>query len=184
MKKLLCLFRTIASVSGSGQTDENDTIYGLKVDDIDGNEVCLDIYEGKVLLVVNVASRCGFTKQYEGLEKLYQRYKDQGLVVLGFPANNFMWQEPGTNQQIKTFCSTRYHVTFPIFSKISVRGRRCSPLYKWLVSWSDTKKPVEWNFVKFLVNRNGQVVARFGPATKPEDELLVRAIQDAISLYV
>lgn len=155
-------------------------MYEFRLADIDGNEVGLEAFRGKVLLIVNVASRCGFTKQYAGLESLYQRFKARGFEVLGFPANNFLWQEPGSNQQIRDFCSARYGVTFPMFSKISVRGRDCHPLYRWLVRNSESKKPVEWNFAKFLVDRNGRIAARFKPSVRPEDPALVQAIEKAL----
>lgn len=180
LKKLQCFFRILASLTKSNAGDDPDTIYPFVVADIDGNEVSLEAFKGQVLLVVNVASRCGFTKQYEGLERLYRQFKEQGFVILGFPANNFLWQEPGSNQQIRDFCSARYGVTFPMFSKISVRGRDCHPLYRWLVRNSESKKPVEWNFAKFLIDRNGRVAARFKPSVRPEDPALVQAIEKAL----
>jgi glutathione peroxidase len=153
------------------------------LDDIDGKPANLSDYRGKVVLLVNVASRCGNTPQYEGLEKLYRQHKDQGLVVIGIPANNFGGQEPGTNEQIKQFCSTKYDVTFPMMSKISVKGDDKHPLYKYL-----TESPtagahageVTWNFAKFLIGRDGQVVARFDPKTRPEDPQITSAIQSAL----
>lgn len=180
LKKIQCFFRILASLAKPDAGDDPDTIYPFVVADIDGNEVSLETFRGQVFLVVNVASRCGFTKQYEGLERLYRQFKEQGFVILGFPSNNFLWQEPGSNQQIKYFCSTRYQVSFPLFSKVSVRGKRCCPLYRWLVRRSEPRKPVEWNFVKFLVDRQGRVVARFGPTVKPEDKALIQAIEDAV----
>ena len=136
-----------------------------------------------VVLLVNVASRCGFTKQYAGLEKLYQAYKGDGLVIVGFPANNFGGQEPGSEEEIKAFCSSKYNVTFPMMSKISVKGEDQHPLYDLLThkTAEELRGEVGWNFTKFLVDRNGQVFARFGSKTTPEDEKLVAAVQKALA---
>jgi glutathione peroxidase len=136
-----------------------------------------------VALVVNVASQCGYTPQYAGLEAIYEKYKDQGLVVLGFPANNFGNQEPGTNDEIKQFCTRNYKVTFPMFAKISVTGDDKTPLYQYLTSKEANEKTageVRWNFTKFLVGRDGKVVARFEPDVAPEDPELVTAIEASI----
>ena len=147
-------------------------IYQFQVRTIDGKDSALHEYENKVLLVVNVASECGFTDQYKGLEKLYRRYKDRGLVVLGFPCNQFGRQEPGNEQEIKNFCSSKYGVSFPMFSKIDVNGPNAHPLYEYL---KEEKKGIlgteriKWNFTKFLVDRHGTVMGRFSPSTKPED---------------
>ncbi|MEN6625754.1 MAG: glutathione peroxidase [Candidatus Sumerlaeia bacterium] len=154
-------------------------IYDFTMKNIDGREVELDAFKGNVLLVVNVASRCGFTKQYAGLEALYEKYHSRGLEILGFPANNFMRQEPGTDAEIKAFCTTKYNVTFPMFSKISVRGKDQHPLYQYL---TDKKAhefggAITWNFNKFLVGRDGQIKARFGSKTTPEDPELIVAIE-------
>ncbi|MFN3407376.1 MAG: glutathione peroxidase [Limisphaerales bacterium] len=156
-------------------------IYDVKVKDIDGKEVSLKDYEGKVLLVVNVASRCGFTKQYAGLEALYQKYKDRGLVVLGFPCNQFGGQEPGTNAEIKEFCSTKFNVTFPLFDKIEVNGPNRHPLYVRLAG-KDSPFPgdIRWNFNKFLVNRKGEVVNRFDSKVAPDAAELVAAVEAAL----
>lgn len=156
----------------------------LKVKDIDGNEVDLSMYKGSVVLIVNVASKCGLTPQYEGLEALYQKHKGRGLVVLGFPANNFMGQEPGSETEIKQFCSTKYNVTFPMFSKISVKGDDIAPLYAWLTSEKTNPEfsgDIEWNFGKFLVNHEGKVVKRFSPRTKPDSEELGKAVEAALA---
>jgi glutathione peroxidase len=150
---------------------------------IDGKDVSLDQYRGHVLLIVNVASKCGNTPQYAGLEKMYKQYKDQGLVILGFPANNFGHQEPGTNAQIKEFCESTYNVDFPMFSKISVKGEDMAPLYRYLTQQKTAPKPagdVSWNFEKFLIGRDGQVVARFTPKTKPDNPQLVSAVKTAL----
>jgi glutathione peroxidase len=154
------------------------------VKDIDGKDVNLADYKGKVILVVNVASKCGLTPQYEGLQEVYEKYKDQGLVVLGFPANEFGKQEPGTDAQIKEFCVSKYSVTFPMFSKIVVKGDGIHPLYKFLTSKETNPKfagEIPWNFTKFLVDREGQVIARFDPKTTPESEDVTKAIEAALA---
>jgi len=151
--------------------------------DIDGQDVKLKSYRGKVLLIVNVASRCGFTPQYAGLEMLYEKYRAQGLVILGFPANNFLGQEPGTNEEIKSFCSARYNVTFPMFAKISVKGKDQHPLYRYLTDKKTDPEhagEISWNFSKFLVDRQGRIINRFGTRTTPTDEQLIKAIEQAL----
>jgi glutathione peroxidase len=149
---------------------------------IKGADVSLGDYAGKVLLVVNVASKCGLTPQYEGLEKLYSDYKDQGLVVLGFPANEFAGQEPGTNDEIATFCATNFGVDFPMFEKIVVKGPDKHLLYAELIAQSDTpEEEVAWNFEKFLLSRDGRVVRRFSPRTEPNDPALIAAIEATLS---
>jgi glutathione peroxidase len=155
----------------------------FKVNDIDGKPVDLKKYRGKVVMIVNVASRCGFTPQYKGLEALYKKYQSQGFVILGFPANNFNHQEPGSNEEIKTFCSSKYDVTFPMMAKISVAGDDQAPLYKWLTNKetaSEFGMPIGWNFTKFLVDRNGNLIARWASQTKPEDPQVGREIEKAI----
>jgi glutathione peroxidase len=150
---------------------------------IDGKDVKLDEYRGKVLLIVNVASKCGYTPQYEGLEAIYRKYKDQGLIVMGFPANNFLGQEPGTNEEIKTFCKTRYDVTFPMFSKISVKGDDIHPLFRFLTSKETNPEfsgDISWNFNKFLVDRTGKVVDRFATGEKPESEKIALALEKTL----
>jgi glutathione peroxidase len=152
--------------------------------DIDGKEVDLTSYEGKVLMVVNVASKCGLTPQYEQLVEIHKKYKDKGFEVLGFPANNFMSQEPGTDADIKEFCSSKFGVEFPMFSKISVKGDDIDPLYQELTSKDengDFGGEIQWNFTKFLVNKTGEVVARFEPRTKPDAPEVVEAIEKALS---
>jgi glutathione peroxidase len=146
-------------------------IYDFTMKSIDGAPVPMSSFKGKVMLVVNVASKCGFTPQYTGLEALYEKYKDKGLVIVGFPANNFMSQEPGTDAEIKTFCSNKYNVTFPMFSKVSVKGEDKADLYKYLTDATanpTTGGEIKWNFTKFMVDRNGKVVQRFEPAVTPE----------------
>lgn len=149
----------------------------FKVKDIDGKEVDLSIYEGKVVLIVNVASKCGYTKQYNGLEAIYKKYKDQGLVILGFPCNDFGGQEPGTNDEIKEFCSTKFSVTFPMMDKVSVLGDNKTPLFAFLTDNSVTgTKDIKWNFEKFLINKKGEIVERFGSGDVPEGDKVTTAI--------
>lgn len=151
-----------------------------KMKDIDGKEVDLSKYKGKVVLIVNVASKCGLTPQYKQLVEINKKYKDQGFTVLGFPANNFMSQEPGSNAEIKEFCSTQHGVDFPMFSKISVKGDDTTPLYKELTSKDANGEfggAITWNFEKFLVNKDGKVVARFAPRTKPDADEVITKIE-------
>ena len=158
-------------------------IYDFTLPDIDGQAVSLAAFRGQVLLLVNVASRCGFTKQYAGLEKLYRTYSEKGFVVLGFPANDFMGQEPGTAAEIKSFCTLNYGVTFPLFAKISVKGKARHPLYAFLTEKEtnpDFPGAISWNFNKFLIGRNGQILGRFGSRTTPEDPELVAAVERAL----
>jgi glutathione peroxidase len=159
-------------------------LYDFTLPSIDGESIPLSTYKGKVILLkvillVNVASRCGFTPQYSALESLYEKYKDQGLVILGFPANNFGAQEPGTNAEIKTFCSTKYSVTFPMFSKVSVKGDDTTPLYQFLTQKANpaVAGEIKWNFTKFLVDRSGHVVARFEPKTTPDSPEVVATVE-------
>ena len=150
---------------------------------IDGESRSLSAFKGKALLIVNVASRCGLTPQYAGLEELYRAMKDKGLVVLGFPCNQFGAQEPGTEADIKQFCETRYSATFPMFSKIDVNGPKRHPLYDWLTKQKtapDGPGDVKWNFAKFVVDKKGEVSARFAPPTDPGDPALVAAIEKAL----
>ncbi len=160
-----------------------ESIYELTVKDITGEEVPLSRYKGKVLMIVNTASKCGFTKQYAGLQKLYDVYKEEGFVILGFPANNFFGQEPGTNEEIQSFCTGEFGVTFPMFSKISVKGKDQAPLYRFLTG-PDTDPEfagkITWNFNKFLIARDGRIINRFGTRTKPEDEKVITAIEEAL----
>lgn len=154
------------------------SLYDFTVQSLDGKPVPLKTYQGKVALVVNTASECGFTPQYEGLEKLYEKYQKRGLVVLGFPSNDFGGQEPGSSEQIAQFCSSKFHVTFPMFEKVTVRaGAEQAPLYKFLSSQGNSPS---WNFGKYLVNKQGKVVAFFGSTTKPEDPKVTEAIEAAL----
>ena len=145
-------------------------IYDFNVKDIDGNEISMSQYKGKTLLIVNVASKCGFTSQYDGLEKLYEEYKDQNFMVLGFPSNEFSNQEPGDEEEIKSFCSLTYDVKFDMFSKVTVNGENASSLFKYLKEQQVGvlgSKNIKWNFTKFLVDKNGKVIDRYAPITKP-----------------
>ncbi len=155
------------------------SLYSFTLPSIDGVPTALANYRGKVILLVNVASRCGFTPQYSALESLYERYKDKGFVILGFPANNFGGQEPGTNAEIKSFCTTKYNVTFPMFGKVSVKGADCTPLYKFLTQQANPSLAgdIKWNFTKFLVDRSGKVVARFESPVKPDSPEVMETIE-------
>src|SRR5580765_924887 len=164
----LLMLQTLAAHAGN--------LHDIKVKDIDGKDTTMGAYKGKVMLIVNVASKCGYTPQYKGLEALYKKYKDKGLVVLGFPCNQFGKQEPGSNAEIKEFCTKKYDVTFPMFDKLEVKGENQHPLYKEL-SGKDAPFPgdVKWNFGKFLVGRDGKIVKRFEPGVKPESPEVVSA---------
>ena len=156
------------------------SIYDFTMKSIDGKPVSLKSYSGKVVLLVNVASKCGYTPQYAGLEALYEKYKDRGLVIVGIPANNFAAQEPGTNEEIKKFCSTKYNVTFPMMAKVSVLGDDKAPLYQFLTDKSDNPTiggDIKWNFTKFLFDRDGKPVARFEPAVAPDSPQVETAIE-------
>ena len=160
------------------------TIYDFKVKTQKGEDFDLSEYRGKVLLIVNTATGCGFTPQYEGLEELYKKYKDQDFLVLDFPCNQFLNQAPGTDEEINSFCSLRYNTTFPRFKKIKVNGKEADPLYKWLESEkkSGLSKRIKWNFTKFLINKKGEVVNRFAPTVKPiyiENEIIKEIEKDA-----
>ena len=158
-------------------------LHAFELNDIDGHPVKLAQYQGKALLLVNVASKCGYTKQYAGLQALYEKYHDSGLVVLGFPANNFGAQEPGANEEIKAFCTTTFNVTFPMFAKISVKGDDIHPLYAFLTgseSHPDLAGPIKWNFNKFLVDREGDVVGRYDSNVEPMSAELAADIEKAL----
>jgi len=174
-----------ASGESQAMVAENATsALDFTVKDIDGDDVSLSKYRGKVVLIVNVASKCGLTPQYEDLQRLHKRYAEEGLAILGFPANNFLRQEPGTNEQIKQFCSTEYGVEFDMFAKVSVKGRDTCELYRYLTSKKSNPEfggGLKWNFTKFLLNRDGKAIARFGPRTRPSDFRVVSAIEAALS---
>ncbi|MDQ3037153.1 MAG: glutathione peroxidase [Myxococcota bacterium] len=152
------------------------TVHDFQAKTIDGGDKSLGDYRGKALLVVNVASQCGLTPQYSKLQELYGKYEGRGLEILGFPCNQFMGQEPGTEDEIKTFCETSYGVTFPLFSKLEVNGEGTHPLYQWLKSETGGDE-IKWNFEKFLVGKDGTIVERFGPRTAPDDAAIVSAIE-------
>jgi glutathione peroxidase len=159
------------------------SVHDFTLKAIDGKPLALSNFKGQVMLVVNVASQCGYTPQYEGLEKLYETYKGRGFVIAGFPANNFGEQEPGTDSEIQTFCKSKYGVTFPMFSKISVAGGDKVPLYRFLTDRSANPKTggeIQWNFTKFLVDRDGKVIQRFEPAVEPLSREIVSAIEAAL----
>jgi glutathione peroxidase len=155
------------------------SIYTFTLPSIDGKPMPLADFKGKVVLMVNVASQCGYTPQYTALEALYEKYKDQGFVIVGFPANNFGAQEPGTNAEIKTFCSRKYSVTFPLYSKVSVKGGDQTALYRYLTKEANpaVAGDIKWNFTKFLVDRSGNVVERFEPAVTPDSKEVVSAVE-------
>ncbi|MBN8420840.1 MAG: glutathione peroxidase [Verrucomicrobia bacterium] len=172
--KTLLLSLLMTSMAFAADTQVQD----IAVKDIDGKETTLKSYAGKVLLIVNVASECGYTPQYEGLEALYEKMKDQGLVVMGFPCNDFGGQEPGSEAEIKNFCSTRYKVTFPMFAKVTIKGEGKSPLYAALQKAVGGE--VGWNFEKFLVSKDGKVLQRFASDVEPDSPELKAAIEAAL----
>lgn len=161
-----------------GSQDHN--VHQFTMTTIDGEEKALSDYAGDVLLIVNTASKCGYTKQYAPLQELYEKYRERGFEVLAFPANNFGQQEPGTNEEIKEFCSSTFDVTFPLFSKISVKGKDKHPLYAYLTGIEGLGGEIQWNFTKFLVGRDGNPVARFGTRTDPLDERLLSELEKAL----
>jgi len=178
MKKIsVIVFSLIISISAFAQ---ESPFYGFEVKDIEGNTFDLSQLKGKKVLVVNTASKCGLTPQYEGLQKLYEQYGGEKFTIIGFPANNFMNQEPGSDEQIKEFCTSNYGVTFPMMSKISVKGDDTHPLYQWLKNKEkngvlDTK--VKWNFQKFMINENGELVDVVYPRTKPMDDKIINWVK-------
>lgn len=173
----------VAAMAAEEAKQEPKSPLDFTMKDIDGKEMDLSQLKGKVVMYVNVASKCGYTPQYKGLEKLYETYKDKGFVIVGFPANNFKSQEPGTDAQIKTFCTAKYNVTFPMMSKISVKGEDKAPVYQFLTEEPTAGKfggDIKWNFTKFLIGKDGQVAARFEPKTTPEDAEVTGAIEKAL----
>lgn len=187
--RLVALLFTVVALTtvlrvASADDKKPTSVLDFKVQDIDGKAVDLAKYKGEVLLIVNTASQCGYTPQYKNLEATYGKYKAQGLVVLAFPANEFGHQEPGTDAEIKQFCSSKYRVTFPIFSKIVVKGPGIHPLYQFLTAKDTDPKfagDIPWNFAKFLVNRKGEVIARFAPDDKPDGDKVAKAIDAALA---
>ncbi len=180
---LLCVALLTTVVSSLAHAADAKSPLDFKMKDIEGQEVDLGSYKGKVVLIVNVASQCGLTPQYGGLEALYERYGDKGLVILGFPANEFGKQEPGTDGEIREFCTTNYGVKFPMFSKIVVKGGGMHPLYQYLTKNANPKfvGEVSWTFEKFLVDRLGNVVARFTPKVAPESADLIKAVETELA---
>jgi len=176
---MLALLGTAVAAFASTATQ----VYSYKLKTIDGEPTSLAAYKGKVLLVVNVASACGYTPQYSALEAVYEKYKDKGLVIVGVPANNFANQESGTEAEIKAFCNRKYHVTFPMMSKVSVVGADQTPLYHFLTDKAANPSlggDIKWNFTKFLIARNGTPVNRFEPATKPDSPEVIAAIESEL----
>lgn len=179
---LLLATLTMTAILSSTPMRAEDSIYTIPLKDIDGKSTTLKPYQGKVMLVVNVASKCGYTPQYAGLETIYQKYEKQGLAVLGFPCNQFGGQEPGTTEEIKQFCTLKYNVTFPMFDKLDVNGAKRHPLYVMLAG-KDSPVPgdIKWNFNKFLVGRDGKILKRFDSKVKPDAPELVEAIEAALA---
>ncbi len=180
MKIILTVF--LSALMTFFSNSENDSFYEFPVTDIDGNEMSLEKYKGKVILIVNVASKCGYTPQYEGLQAIYEEYSDDGLVILGFPANNFKGQEPGTEEDIKEFCTLNYGVTFPMSSKVSVKGEDQDPLFSYLTSLpnQDFEGEINWNFEKFLIDKEGNLTRRFRSKVKPESKEIRSAIKSLL----
>jgi glutathione peroxidase len=183
MKTIGLLIILLSMSLHSTDTTTTDSVYKFKTTNIDGEETSLKKYEGKVLLIVNTASECGYTPQYEGLQTLYEKYSDDGLVVLGFPANNFGGQEPGTDEEIKQFCKVNYDVSFPMFSKISVKGDDQHPLFSYLTTAEnpDFTGEIKWNFEKFLIDKNGNLVHRYRSDVKPQSDDILRAIEKELN---
>ncbi len=176
-------FLGLCLAAGAAMAATAGSVYDFTLKSIDHQPVSLSAYHGKALLLVNVASKCGFTPQYAALEKLYEKYKGQGLVIVGIPANNFMSQEPGTDAEIKAFCNNKYNVSFPMMSKVSVKGDDQAPLYSFLTDKSTDPKfagDIKWNFTKFLFDRNGNPVARFEPAVTPDSPEVITAVEAAL----
>jgi glutathione peroxidase len=180
MKKLFVLLALLGTTLMAAEK----TVYDFTLNSIEGQATPLASFKGKLVLLVNVASRCGFTPQYAGLESLYEKYKDRGFVIVGIPANNFGAQEPGSNQEIKTFCTSKYHVTFPMMAKVSVKGSDITPLYAFLTDKGANPKTggnIGWNFTKFLVGPDGRVIARFDSEVEPDSKDLTSAVEKALS---
>ncbi|MCB0727106.1 MAG: glutathione peroxidase [Ignavibacteriae bacterium] len=159
----------------------NKNIYDISVINMDGDTVKLSEYKGKVLMIVNVASKCGYTSQYEGLENIYQKYNEKGFEILAFPCNDFGGQEPGTNEEIRTFCETKFNVTFPLFDKIEVLGDNKSPLYERLINNSEPAGDIGWNFEKFIISKDGDIIARYKSKVTPESDEITGVIETELS---
>src|SRR5438270_6071414 len=178
---MMCLFFVATALMAAGKN-----VFDYSLNTIDGQSAPLSAYKGKVVMLVNVASRCGFTPQYTALEAIYEKYKDRGFVIVGIPANNFGAQEPGTNQEIKTFCQSKYSVKFPMMSKVSVKGEDKTPLYQYLTDKSANPKTggeIQWNFTKFLIGPDGQIIARFEPKVTPDSPEVTGAIESALASF-
>ncbi len=180
MKNILLVIVLSVLLTGEVSMAENSTLYGIDVTTIEGQPTSLEAYRGKVLLIVNVASKCGFTKQYAPLQELYEKYREQGFEILGFPANNFMGQEPGSDEDIQSFCTLNYGVTFPMFSKLSVKGDDQHPLYQLLTNDKEFGGKITWNFNKFLIGRDGQLINRFGSRESPDSSDVIEAVEAAL----
>ena len=180
MRFITIFISCILLVSFQYGYSQSTSIYDFSVIDIDGKEISMSQFKGKKLLIVNVASKCGNTPQYEGLERLYQKYGSEKFVVIGFPANNFMGQEPGSNEDIKEFCTSTYNVTFPMMGKISVKGKDKDPIYQWLTQKENNgvmDAEVTWNFQKFMIDENGQLVGVVKPGVEPETEEIIKWLE-------
>ncbi|HVS87930.1 MAG TPA: glutathione peroxidase [Candidatus Acidoferrum sp.] len=176
---LFCLLFCTAALMAADKS-----VFDFTLNSIDGQSTPLASFKGKVVMLVNVASRCGFTPQYSALEAIYEKYKGRGFVIVGIPANNFGAQEPGSNQEIKTFCATKYKVSFPMMSKVSVKGDGITPLYQFLTDKSASPKTggeIQWNFTKFLVGPDGHVITRFEPEVTPDSPEVIAAIEKALN---
>jgi len=176
-------FFVLLALLGTTLMAAEKTVFDFTLNSIEGQATPLGSFKGKVVLLVNVASRCGYTPQYTGLQGLYEKYKDRGFVIVGIPANNFGAQEPGSNEEIKTFCTSKYHVTFPMMAKVSVKGSDITPLYTFLTDKSANPKTggeIGWNFTKFLVGADGKVLARFDSKVEPEPKELTSAVEQAL----
>jgi glutathione peroxidase len=188
MKTTLAMAACAALVSGCVAQKKQEVpvtdFYNIEAKTITGETIKLEAYKGKVLLIVNTASKCGFTGQFDGLQKLYETYQDKGFFILGFPSNDFLKQDPGTNEEIASFCKLNYGVTFPMFEKIVVKGDGQHPLYTYLTSEQTDPEfagKISWNFNKFLISRDGKIIGRFGSRTSPDDKKLVEAVKSELS---
>jgi glutathione peroxidase len=184
MKTIATLMTAMVCLAPGCMAQEKElsvnSLYDIEVKTIDGEPMLMEHYKGKVLLIVNTASKCGFTGQYDGLQKLYEMYEDKGFVVIGVPSNDFMGQEPGTNEEIQSFCKLSYGVTFPMFEKVAVKGKNQHDLYAYLTSKKTNPEfggKISWNFNKFLISRDGQIENRFGSRAKPDNKELISAIE-------
>ena len=184
MRALVAGLLGLSLVTAAFAADKGDqpmSALAFKMKDIDGKDVDLSQYKGKVVLFVNVASQCGYTKQYTGMEAIYEKYKDKGFVLIGVPANNFGKQEPGNDKEIKEFCSSKFKVTFPMMSKVSVKGDDITPLYQYLTTHAPEKGAVSWNFEKFLINKKGEIVGRYKSKIEPDSKELTEAIDTELA---